>query len=164
MGLIINLIVVALIVGLLTFFYCIFYNKLINHKNKANIVWNNIVKEVNVRFNLITQLRDATTTIIDEETKNNLNRVIDSYKTKVAIEDIINVYYEANAIIVNVLSKINSVEWNNAFNDSFNRIEELRREYNDVILKINNLVKMFPTSLIAKINGITPWIFFRGVE
>lgn len=164
MGLIINLIVVALIVGLLTFFYCIFYNKLINHKNKANIVWNNIVKEVNVRFNLITQLRDATTTIIDEETKNNLNRVIDSYKTKVAIEDIINVYYEANAIIVNVLSKINNVEWNNAFNDSFNRIEELRREYNDVILKINNLVKMFPTSLIAKINGITPWIFFRGVE
>ncbi len=164
MGLIINLIVVALIVGLLTFFYCIFYNKLINHKNKANIVWNNIVKEVNVRFNLITQLRDATATIIDEETKNNLNRVIDSYKTKVAIEDIINVYYEANAIIVNVLSKINSVEWNNAFNDSFNRIEELRREYNDVILKINNLVKMFPTSLIAKINGITPWIFFRGVE
>lgn len=164
MGLIINLIVVALIVGLLTFFYCIFYNKLITHKNKANIVWNNIVKEVNVRFNLITQLRDATATIIDEETKNNLNRVIDSYKTKVAIEDIINVYYEANAIIVNVLSKINSVEWNNAFNDSFNRIEELRREYNDVILKINNLVKMFPTSLIAKINGITPWIFFRGVE
>ena len=164
MGLIINLIVVALIVGLLTFFYCIFYNKLINHKNKANIVWNNIVKEVNVRFNLITQLRDATATIIDEETKNNLNRVIDSYKTKVAIEDIINVYYEANAIIVNVLSKINNVEWNNAFNDSFNRIEELRREYNDVILKINNLVKMFPTSLIAKINGITPWIFFRGVE
>ncbi len=164
MGLIINLIVVALIVGLLTFFYCIFYNKLITHKNKANIVWNNIVKEVNVRFNLITQLRDATATIVDEETKNNLNRVIDSYKTKVAIEDIINVYYEANAIIVNVLSKINSVEWNNAFNDSFNRIEELRREYNDVILKINNLVKMFPTSLIAKINGIAPWIFFRGVE
>ena len=48
--------------------------------------------------------------------------------------------------------------------DSFNRRETLRKESNDTILKINNLVKMFPTSLIAKVNSISPWLFFRGVE
>lgn len=164
MGLIINLIVVALIIGVLTFFYCTFYNKIINYTNKANVVWANIVKEVNIRFNLLTQLRDAASSVLDEETKSALNKVIDSYKTKVAIPDVINTYYEANGIINTCLSKINSPEWTNAFNESFNRIESLRREYNDTILKINNLVKMFPTSIIAKIHGITPWIFFRGVE
>ena len=164
MGLIINLIVVALIIGVLTFFYCTFYNKIINHTNKANVVWANIVKEVNIRFNLLAQLRDAASLVLDEETKSALNKVIDSYRTKVAIQDVINTYYEANNIINTCLSKINSPEWTNAFNESFNRIESLRREYNDTILKINNLVKMFPTSIIAKIHGITPWIFFRGVE
>ena len=160
----INIIVIALIVALITFLYCINYNKLISNKNKATNIWANIIKEINIRINLLTQLNDVAANYLDDQTRQEVVRVTQSYSTKVATEDIVNSYYEINTVINSLLVKLNNQEWNTAFNDSFNRIETLRKDYNDTILKINNLVKMFPTSLIAKVNSISPWIFFRGVE
>ena len=164
MELIVNILVIATIVAVITLLYSTSYNKLIISKNKATEVWANIIKEVNIRFNLLSQLNEVANQYLDDQTKASIARVTQSYSTKVAHEDIINVYYEANQIVDGVLAKLNNAEWNQAFKDSFDRIETLRKEYNDTILKINNLVKMFPTSLIAKINSITPWVFFRGVE
>ncbi len=164
MELAINIIVIALVVALLTFFYCINYNKLIGNKNKATNIWANIIKEINIRLNLLGQLNDVAASFLDDQTKQEIARVTQSYSTKVATEDIVNSYYEINTVIDAVLAKLNNQEWNTAFTDSFNRIEALRKDYNDTILKVNNLVKMFPTSLIAKVNSISPWLFFRGVE
>ncbi len=160
----INIIIIALVVAVLTFFYCINYNKLISNKNKAADLWANIIKEINVRINLLGQLNDVAANFLDDQTKQEIARVTQSYSTKVATEDIVNSYYEINTVIDSILNKLNNQEWNQAFNDSFNKIDALRKEYNDTILKVNNLVKMFPTSLIAKVNSISPWIFFRGVE
>lgn len=164
MELIINIVIIALIVTLLTFIYSKSYNKLIINKNKATNTWANIVKEINIRLNLLGQLNDVANTYLDDQTKQQVAAVTQSYQTKVGVEDIINAYYEINKVIDLILAKLNNQEWNQAFGDSFNRIEALRKEYNDTILKINNLVKMFPTSLIAKVNSITPWTFFRGID
>ena len=161
---IINILVIGLIVALLSFLYAKISNKIIINKNNATNIWANIVKEINIRFNLIDQLNTAASAVLDDTLKNELTRVSQNYATKVAIEDIINAYYDANAVINTVMAKLNNQEWITAFNDSFNRIEALRKEYNDTILKINNSVKMFPTSIIAKMNKITPWLFFRGTE
>ena len=164
MDIIINIIVIALIVALLTFFSSKLYNKMIINKNNATNIWANIIKEINIRFNLIDQLSTAAAQVLDDVSKSELNRVSQNYATKVAVEDIINAYYDANNVINTVMAKLNNQEWITAFNDSFNRIEVLRKEYNDTILKINNSVKMFPTSIIAKVGKITPWLFFRGTE
>ena len=164
MELIVNIIVIAIIVALLTFIYCNSYNKLIGNKNKATNIWANIIKEINIRLNLLGQLNTVANQYLDDQTKQEVARVTQNYQTKVATEDIVNSYYEINKVIDSILSRLNNQEWNQAFTDSFNRIETLRKEYNDTILKINNLVKMFPTSLIAKVNSISPWLFFRGVE
>ena len=164
MEIIINIVVIALVVSLLTFIYCNSYNKLMINKNKATNTWANIIKEINIRINLLGQLNDVASQYLDDQTKQQVATVTQSYQTKVSTEDVINSYYDINKVIDIILAKLNNEEWNKAFSDSFNRIEALRKEYNDTILKINNLVKMFPTSLIAKVNSITPWLFFRGIE
>lgn len=157
------ILIVSIIIALLVFMYTSAYNKLLRNKNHANTTWLSIVKEVNIRFNLYTQFSQAIASNIDANTLAQFNQSIANYTNKVAITDIIDSYYATDQICKAILGVISTPEWIQAFNDSFNRIETLRKDYNDTILKINNLVKMFPTSLVAKMCGFEAWPFFRGV-
>ena len=157
------ILIIAVVVALMTFMFTSAYNKLLRNKNHANETWLNIVKEINLRYNLYTQYSEAVKTTIDAATINTFNTSIASYRNKVSIDDIINNYYETDNICKAILGVISTPEWLQVFNDSFNRIEALRKDYNDTILKINNLVKMFPTSLVAKMAGFGAWPFFRGI-
>ena len=143
------------------------YNKLIKYRNVVNANYADISKELAYRVELCRQYIPIITPYVEKKKIDDLNMLLIQFNLKVSIIDIANIYYTLNAHLTLIDQELkskgfNAPEWDKAFTDSFSRLEALRVLYDDNVLKLNNIVDMPPTNIIAKMFGFVKWPYFRN--
>ena len=143
------------------------YNELVRLKNILNSNYQDINKELSYRVELSRQYIPIISSYVNSTLINQLNGYISEYAVKVSITDIAESYYKINACLGDINKELaeknfHAIEWEQAFADSNSRIEALRVIYDDNVLKMNNVIKMPGTSLVAKIFGFVKWPYFRN--
>lgn len=163
----IMLIFIVLFIDSLIVITCKTYNELVRLKNKLNANYQDMNKEISYRVELSRQYIPIVNNYVDPILINQLSGLISEYAVKVSIQDIADTYYRINNCLSDIgkeLDKRNfhATEWEKAFSDSVSRIEALRVIYDDNVLKMNNVIKMPGTSLVAKLFGFVKWPYFRN--
>lgn len=143
------------------------YNKMVLKKNELVDNYQNLTKEINFRFELTRQYIPIIQNRIDQNTVNYLNNLISSHSMKVDVNDIANDYYILNNLLYQIdkivkAQGFSAPEWDKAFNDSIGRIEASRVLYDDNVLKMNEMVDIPPSNLVAKMFGVSKWVYFRN--
>ena len=161
------LVFIVLFIDSLIIIICKTYNELIRLKNKLNSNYQDINKELSYRVELSRQYIPIISNYVDPVLINQLSGLITEFAVKVSISDIAESYYKINNCLDDINKELaaknfHPVEWEKAFTDSNSRIEALRVIYDDNVLKMNNVIKMPGTSLIAKIFGFVKWPYFRN--
>lgn len=159
------LIFIILFVDSVIVLICNGYNQLILIKNDVNADYAKLNKEVTFRFELISQFLPIINDYISDTNKQILNELIIQYKMKVSIADIADLYYRLNATLIDVYKDLNekgfsAPDWDKAFKDSEERINVIKKSYDDNVLHMNNTIKAPGLSIIAKIFGFTKYPFF----
>ena len=161
------LVFVVLFVDSLIVIICKTYNELVRIKNQLNSNYQDINKELSYRVELAKQYIPIINAYVDPVLINQLNGLTSEFAVKVSIQDIAEIYYRINNCLSDIKKQLDAknfhaVEWEKAFEDSNSRIEALRVIYDDNVLKMNNVIKMPGTSLIAKVFGFVKWPYFRN--
>ena len=143
------------------------YNELVRLKNTLNSNYQDINKELSYRVELSRQYIPIISNYVDQTLINQLSGLISEFAVKVSIADIAESYYRINNCLSDIDKELteknfHAEEWEKAFTDSNSRIEALRVIYDDNVLKMNNVIKMPGTSLVAKIFGFVKWPYFRN--
>ena len=143
------------------------YNQLVKYRNALNKNYADISAELTFRMELFNEYIPIISEYIDKQTIDELNSILLQYKIKVAIVDIADIYYKLNNMLEDINVKLKekgfaAPEWDKAFEDSKNRVEAIRLLYDDNVLKMNNLVDMAPTNIVAKVFGFVKWPYFRN--
>ena len=159
------LIFIILFVDSVIILVCNAYNQLILLKNEVNDNYAKLNKEVSFRFELISQFLPIVNNYISEDFKQQINNLITSYRIKVSIPDVADLYYKLNASIIDLDKQLqdnnfSAPEWTKAFKESEERINAMKKEYDDNVLTLNNTIKAPGLSIIAKIFGFTKYPFF----
>ena len=174
-GMIILIVVVALI--LLFVFYAIgVYNKLINRRNKVNDQWSQIDVQLKRRSDLIPNLVETVKGYAKHE-EGTLTAVIEA-RNKAVNATSVNEEIEANNQLTGALSKLfalsesypelkanqNFLSLQADLKDVEDKIAYARQFYNDTVLTYNNLVEMFPSSIVASLFKFKKFDFFKADE
>ena len=159
------LIFIILFVDSVIVLICKGYNQLVLLKNSVNSNYQQLNKEVTFRFELISKYLPIVDKYLSDNVKQNINDLINSFKITVAIPDVADLYFRLNTSLLDVDKEVKSnnfsaPEWDKAFVESNERIEKLKKEYEDGVLTMNNTIKAPGLSIIAKIFGFTEWPFF----
>ena len=158
--------VIVVVVDVLMVLYIRAFNKMRKLKNDLLKEYQSLYEELQYRFKLAEEYLPLVRSYIDAGSLEELNKLISDFKGKVDVNDVANDYYSLNNSMVKVFSIASSnnlsfPDWDKAFNDSLMRIQNSITEYDDEVLKINNLVDMFPSSVVASITGFSKWVYFR---
>jgi hypothetical protein len=146
---------------------CKSYNNLTRLRNVLNGNYKDLNKELTYRVELCRQYIPIIKDYVEEDKINQLNTLINEFGMKVSIMDIANIYYKINALLNDIEEVLktkgfNAPEWYKAFKDSYSRIEALKILYDDNVLKMNNVVDMPGSSIIARMFGFAKWPYFRN--
>lgn len=166
------IVLVLLVVG----FVISTYNKLVKLKNSVKDQWSQIDIQLKRRFDLIPNLVETVKGYTKHE-KETLTAVIEarnSYQSSTTHEDAL----KADSQLTKSISKLFALA--EAYpdlkaNDSFmslqadlseteDKISYARQFYSDAVLKYNNKVQMFPSSIVASIFGFSEEKFFEAVD
>ena len=143
------------------------YNKLVKLRNELNSNYADLNTELSNKVNKVREYIPVITPHIDKQVIDELNLVLIQFNMKVSIADIANIYYNIN----NKLAMINQTlkdkqlsfpEWDKVFDECNSRIEAVKVIYDDNVLKMNNIVDMAPTNIVAKMFGFVKWPYFRS--
>ena len=146
---------------------CKSYNNLVKLRNVLESNYADINKELSYRVELVRQFIPIITPYIEAAKISELNTYVAQFNIKVGITELADYYYKFNYAIssVNLSLKdrgFNAPEWTKAFDDSLSRLEALKLIYDDNVLKMNNIVDMPGTSIVAKLFGFVKWPYFRN--
>lgn len=155
------------IMTLITIFIVKVYNSLVVLKNNIEADWKQITLEINYRIDLLTKYLPLVGNLINVDTMNKANNIMNMISSQMSWEDIMNSYIELENIIERIKievedKNIHYAEWDKTFEDNKMRLDKARDIYNDDILGMNNKVDLFPFSIIAGICGYEKYIYFRN--
>ena len=172
-------IVIIVIVGillLLAFYVIGVYNKLVNARNKVDNQFSQVDVQLKRRADLIPNLVETVKGYANHE-KETLEDVIKARNTFLSAttkED----EMKANGELTNAISKLfalaesypdlkaneNFLGLQKELTETEDEISYARQFYNDVVMKYNNKIEMFPTNLVAGIFGFKSETFFSAKE
>ncbi len=177
-GIVIAVIVVILIIWLVSWFIKTF-NKLVKSRNKVRNSFSQIDVQLKRRFDLIPNLVETVKGYANHE-KSILEEFAKARQMyqHAANTNNINEMADASNMITNTLSRLMIVKEqypelkaDTQFNkmmselkDTEDKISYTRQFYNDVVLQHNNLVEMFPTSIVANMKNFKTEEFFKVNE
>ena len=167
------LIVVVVVLVLLVIYVISKYNSLVSARNKVKDGWAQIDVQLKRRADLIPNLVETVKGYATHE-KDTLEEVIkarNTFTTANSVEEEI----DANNQITTALNKLfalseaypelkantNFLSLQNDLKDVEEKISYSRQFYNDIVLKYNNLVEMFPSNIVAKLFGFKQSKFFE---
>lgn len=155
--------------ALLTMYFIDNYNKLVIYRNQLNELWNHVYNEINYRFELAIQYKNALKHIILIDEDNVYENLFEQFKNTSSSLQIMNASIslekELKKFFILLEDKgIKNIEWDNAFIQNKERLNNSRINYNDVVLKLSNKIRMFPSSIIAAIFKFKTWDYFRTEE
>lgn len=158
---------IVLFVDSLVIYYVKQYNKLTKKKNELQQNYLALSTEVQYRFKLTQSYIPILQNLVDANTISYLNKIINDFYLESSVDQIANSYYLLNSELLQIDNVTKQMgysypEWEKAFNDSLGRIEACRLLYDDNVLKMNNMVDMAPSNIVAKIAGFSKWSYFRN--
>lgn len=166
-------IILGAIVLVLVIYVASTYNKLVTNRNKVKDGWAQIDVQLKRRADLIPNLVETVKGYATHE-KETLEEVIkarNSFNTASTVEEEI----EANNQITGALNRLfalseaypdlkantNFLSLQNDLKDAEEKISYARQFYNDIVLRYNNAVEMFPSNIIAGMFGFKVSKFFE---
>ena len=172
-------IVIIIIVGviLLLVFYGIgVYNKLVNARNKVNDQFSQIDVQLKRRVDLIPNLVETVKGYAKHEEKT-LTEVIEA-RNKMATASGINEELEASNQVTAALNKLfalseaypdlkaneNFKQLQSELTSTEDKISYARQFYNDIVMKYNNKIEMFPSNIVASMFKFKAQAFFEVNE
>lgn len=169
-------IILIVVLVLLVLYVISTYNSLVGLRNKVKDQWSQIDVQLKRRFDLIPNLVETVKGYANHE-KETLEDVIKARNTFLSAttkED----EMKANGELTNAISKLfalaesypdlkaneNFLGLQKELTETENKISYARQFYNDVVMKYNNKIEMFPTNLVAGIFGFKSETFFSAKE
>lgn len=169
-------IILIVVLVLLVLYVISTYNSLVGLRNKVRDQWSQIDVQLKRRFDLIPNLVETVKGYANHE-KETLEDVIKARNTFLSAttkED----EMKANGELTNAISKLfalaesypdlkaneNFLGLQKELTETEDKISYARQFYNDVVMKYNNKIEMFPTNLVAGIFGFKSETFFSAKE
>lgn len=139
------------------------YNKLSKYRNNLHNSFNKIKSILNDKVVCVNSYMKNKK--LDQE--KNVKNIIKNFNTLSKREEII----DASLLLDRELNKLfeyygkNNISYKK-FKEELDKINgefiEIKKEYNDNVLRFNNLLKMFPISLISSLFGFSEWHYYRN--
>lgn len=177
-GIVIGVLILLLVVILISWFIKTF-NKLVKSRNKVRNSFSQIDVQLKRRFDLIPNLVETVKGYANHEKSilEEFAKARQIYQGASASRNV-NELAEANNMISNTLSRLLVVQEQypalkadaqfnkmmSELRDSEDKISYARQFYNDVVLQHNNLVEMFPSSIVANMRNFKTEEFFKANE
>lgn len=168
---------VVIVLGLLIIaFFASTYNSLVKLRNSVKDHWSQIDIQLKRRFDLIPNLVETVKGYAkhEEETLKGVIEARNSYQSSTTHEDAL----KADTELTKSISKLfalaeaypelkaneNFISLQTNLSATEDKISYARQFYSDAVLKYNNKVQMFPSSIVAGIFGFTEEKFFEAVD
>lgn len=172
-------VVIALLVVIVVAVIISCYNKLVQLRNKVKNGWSQIDVQLKRRFDLIPNLAETVKGYASHEKEiwDAFAEARGSY-TRATQSDSVEAAAQANQSLGQALSRLLIVQEKypelkananfqtmmNDLKECEDKIQYTRQFYNDVVLKYNNKVEMFPSNIIAKMFNFKVAEFFEVVD
>lgn len=167
---------IIVLVVLLVLYVISTYNKLVRVRNMVKDQWAQIDVQLKRRFDLIPNLVETVKGYAKHE-KETLEGVIKARNTFLSATTP-EAEMEANGELTKAVSKLfalaesypelkaneNFMSLQNDLKDTENKIASARQFYNDVVLKYNNMIEMFPSNIVASMFAFKVQTFFQANE
>lgn len=144
------IIAIFLILLIITSVYIILlFNKLKQYQNEVNKLWDDLRTRIERQFLFIeTNLNYLNDQAIVE--------LVNSYKIEAYTENVMKDYVDLEKLIDN--NSDNEIKSVFLKNDS--EIENIKTDYNNILLKYNNLIDMIPNKIFANMLGFKEGVYF----
>lgn len=170
------LIVVLVVVAVIAIYVIVTYNGLVSLKNRVDDQWSQIDVELKRRFDLIPNFVNTVKGYAkhESETLENVIKARNTYLAAGTKEQAM----DADGELTNAISKLfalaeaypdlkaneNFIELQRQLEETENKISYARKFYNDTALRLNNMIDMFPSNLVAKMFNFKKQEFFKAQE
>ena len=152
------------------------YNKLVNARNKVENQFSQVEIQLKRRADLIPNLVETVKGYAKHE-EGTFKAVIEA-RNKAVNAGTVNEKVEANNQLTGALNKLfalaeaypelkaneNFLQLQNDLKDTEDKITYARQFYNDSAMSFNNLVQMFPSSIVANMFGFKKFEYFKAEE
>ena len=168
--------IVLVVIVLLLIYVIATYNGLVQLRNRVRDQWSQIDIQLKRRFDLIPNLVETVKGYMSHE-KDTLKEIVEArntYTTATTHEDAVKADTELTKSISKLFALAEAypdLKANENFNslqkelsETEDKISTARQFYSDTVLKYNDKIQMFPSSLIAGIFGFKEEKFFEAAE
>lgn len=146
-------IIFILLLGI-SLYVIIIYNKMKTYKNEVDKLWNTLRLNIESQFKFIKANIDA----INNVDKFYLKDLIDKYMILAFTAEVMNSYIDLEL----TMDKADAPEIKNTFLVRDAEIEKIKVDYNNVLLKYNNVINMIPNRIVANIFHFSEGTWFRS--
>lgn len=150
------------------------YNRLVRARNEIKNAWSQIDVQLKRRWDLIPNLVETVRGYMQHE-RETLEAVTKARQQAISVTGDVAARAQAESLLSQTLRSLFAVAENYPdlkANQNFmalqeeltsteNRIAFARQYYNDAVLRLNNLIQMFPSNLIARLFGFNPEVYFQ---
>ncbi len=166
---VIGIVVVVLILVIIST-----YNSLVSLRNRVRDQWAQIDVQLKRRFDLIPNLIETVKgyTKHESETLENIVKVRNTYASANTPQEAMEADGELNKAVSRLFAlaesypdlkaNTNFLQMQDELKETENKIASARQFYNDVVLRYNNKIQMFPSNIVAGLFGFKTEAFFEA--
>lgn len=148
------LFIIFCVLVFISLYVIVIYNKLKTYKNEVDKLWNTLRLEIESQFKFIKTNID----LLGNVDKFYLKDLIDKYMILAYTEEVMNSYIDLEIII----DKSSDSKVKEMFLSKNKEIDKVKIQYNNVLLKYNNVINMVPNKIIADIFHFNEGTWFRS--
>ncbi|MDD5835885.1 MAG: LemA family protein [bacterium] len=168
--------IILIVVVLIILYVISTYNALVGLRNKVKNQWSQIDVQLKRRFDLIPNLVETVKGYASHE-KDTLEGVIkarNEYLSSETPEDKIKANNDLNKVVTKLFALAESypdlkadtsfIELQKTLKDTEDKISYARQFYNDVAMKYNNKIEVFPSNIVAGMFSFKASAYFNATE
>lgn len=168
--------IILIVVVLIILYVISTYNALVGLRNKVKNQWSQIDVQLKRRFDLIPNLVETVKGYASHE-KDTLEGVIkarNEYLSSETPEDKIKANNDLNKVVTKLFALAESypdlkadtsfIELQKTLKDTEDKISYARQFYNDVAMKYNNKIEVFPSNIVAGMFSFKASAYFNANE
>jgi LemA protein len=160
------IILLALVLIILGLIYIICYNALQNYFGKVNEVESKIDSSLRERYDLLCKAADFIKENINEEVMEELsdlqNKDLSSFDFERKLASITREFYDLKFIHRKLIKLDDFTNMDFSLRENEAEVDGYTAYYNDNVAKFNNLIRMFPSNIVAKLARFKEKTFYDG--
>lgn len=126
------------------------YNRLMHYKNELISNYSELYILIKNKFGIVDKR------LLKKDIE--LIELVNRFNTLEDENDVINISLELDK----VMNKYKRRVWYKEYKEVVDKINEVKKVYNDNVLRFNNIIKMFPISIISNLFGFETWLYYRN--